>query len=152
MVNVLERPLTINGSKVTLHRWHHNAHEITINHSQNIKTINEAISKMRADGKTPVFVIEGRSGSGKSILAKVLHSTMDNSLLIELPNSLPMEDEINRPVIIVDEAQLIGSVFDLVKKAEAHGSVLIFVLQDVNCLGDMPDYASFTITKGAVTT
>jgi Cdc6-like AAA superfamily ATPase len=134
-----ERPITVNKMRATLHPWVHSSKEIVVNHSANISKISNAISDLEKDSKPKIIGIEGSTGSGKSILAKVLNANANNCQLIDVCSLIDYSAdlfeldalEISASTCIIDEASFVQeqSLFNAMEKTAIKNGVLVLLFQ-----------------------
>ncbi len=83
-MNPEERAITIKGTTATLHAWGDDNNEITLDYTMHVNEISKAIKELEEESLPKIIGIEGDPGSGKSNLAKVLHSSGNNTVLIDV--------------------------------------------------------------------
>jgi len=134
-----ERPMTISGETAILHSWIHDNTEKKVNHSRSTSMISDALIRCEKNKKPKIIGIEGSTRSGKTILAKILHSSGSNTELVDvcsLMNNLaervylsPVKDLTK--AYIVDEAGFVDSksLLSTVKNLIDKGKVVVLLFQ-----------------------
>jgi pantothenate kinase-related protein Tda10 len=110
----MERPVTIKNGYAILHSWKWDSQELIINHTDNLKKMEQAINDCHSNYEPLLIGIEGGSGSGKTLLAKVLANSGNNVeyLNIAAITDLAYKPDLSKILIdhektyIVDEAGL----------------------------------------------
>ena len=77
---------TINGTEITIlaNSFTYQEKDFSKDYKSEVNTIKAKLEELEALGKSKVVIIEGNTGSGKSLLAAVLHDTITDSKLIDV--------------------------------------------------------------------
>lgn len=137
-----ERPISIDGTIVSLHAWPLQPKEEKYDYTQQIKAIELTVKNMfESSAIVPVF-IEGQAGSGKSVLASVLKENGNNVEIIDVIRH--RENGNNNPSKLIDDAKKTYIIdeagygdMEIIHRAEEHakkGGLIILLLQSIRDL------------------
>lgn len=134
-----ERPITISGKTAVLHPWAHDRKELTIDYSLSLSLIRNALAHCEETSTPKLIGIEGRAGSRKTTLAKILAKSGHNTHLIEVFSfmSTPLSPLTDPSVTyIIDEAGLADQIplVEAVLPLTRNGCTVVLLFQNVQDL------------------
>lgn len=137
----MERPTTIVGNVVLAHAWEHDSQLVKIDFNEHALTLTETLRRLHATDKQKLIFIVGSSGTGKTMLAKLLAETGPNSQYInclDLSDTFKSEDLKHQNILsnpsktyLLDSPEFLNnSIWQSVNNHIASGGICICFTQD----------------------